>query len=75
MIWFRGERIKWDLHEIAEACVVPAAIVDDVDTLIKQLVSAKPQPNDRRQHWVIMSNGDFGGIYQQLTEALADSAN
>ena len=75
VIWFRGERIKWDLHEIAEACVVPAKIVGNVNNLIKQLVSAKPQPNARRQHWVIMSNGDFGGIYQQLTAALADNAN
>ena len=75
VIWFRGERIKWDLHEIAEACVIPAKIVDNVDKLIKQLVAEKPQPKARRQHWVIMSNGDFGGIYQQLTAALADDAN
>ena len=75
MIWFRGERITWDLHEIAEACVIPAKIVDNVDKLIKQLVAEKPQPNARRQHWVIMSNGDFGGIYRQLTAALADDAN
>ena len=75
VIWFRGERIKWDLHEIAEACVVPAKIVENVNNLIKQLLSAKPQPDARRQHWVIMSNGHFGGIYQQLTAALADNAN
>ena len=70
VIWFRGERIHWDLHELAKACVIPAQIADNVEKLVKQLVNEKPRSEARRQHWVIMSNGDFGGIYERLTEAL-----
>ena len=70
VIWFRGKRIHWDLNELAKACVIPAQIADNVEKLVKQLVNEKPRSEARRQHWVIMSNGDFGGIYERLTEAL-----
>jgi len=70
VIWFRGENIKWDLHEIAEQCVVPAQIVDNVDKLVQQLAGEKPDAGNRKRHLVIMSNGAFGGIYQELAEAL-----
>jgi UDP-N-acetylmuramate: L-alanyl-gamma-D-glutamyl-meso-diaminopimelate ligase len=70
VIWFRGENIKWDLHEIAEQCVVPAQIVDNVDKLVTQLAGEGPDTGNRRRHLVIMSNGAFGGIYQQLADAL-----
>jgi UDP-N-acetylmuramate: L-alanyl-gamma-D-glutamyl-meso-diaminopimelate ligase len=70
VIWFRGENIKWDLHEIAERCVIPAKIVDDIDKLVQQLSAEMPEANGRKRHIVIMSNGAFSGIYQQLTDAL-----
>ena len=70
VIWFRGENIKWDLHEIAEQCVVPAQIFDNIDKLVSQLVNEPPDFNGRKRHLVIMSNGAFGGIYQLLAEAL-----
>ena len=70
VIWFRGENIKWDLHEIAEQCVVPAQIVDNVDKLVQQLAGEKPDAGNRKRHLVIMSNGAFGGIYQELAKAL-----
>jgi len=70
VIWFRGENIKWELHEIAEHCVVPAKIIDNIDKLVNQLVNEPPDSNGRKRHLVIMSNGAFGGIYQLLAEAL-----
>lgn len=70
VIWFRAENIKWDLHEIAEQCVVPAQIVDNVDKLVRQLVNDPQDSSGRKRHVVIMSNGAFGGIYQLLVEAL-----
>ena len=75
VIWFRGENIKWDLHDIAERCVVPAKIVDDVDKLVHQLITEEPEANGQRRHIVIMSNGAFGGIYRQLTDALEHRRN
>ena len=50
--------------------MVPAKIVDDVDKLVQQLIAEAPEANARKRHIVIMSNGAFGGIYQQLTDAL-----
>ena len=70
VIWFRGENIKWDLHEIAEQCVVPAQIVDNVDKLVQQLAGEANAANGRKRHLVIMSNGAFGGIYERLASAL-----
>lgn len=70
VIWFRGENIKWDLHEIAEKSVVPAQIVDDVNKLVKQLVDGVVASGKARQHLVIMSNGAFASIYQLLADAL-----
>ena len=67
---FRGENIKWDLHEIAEQCVVPAQIVDNVYKLVQQLAGEKTDAGNRKRHLVIMSNVAFCGIYQELAEAL-----
>jgi hypothetical protein len=49
---------------------VPAQIVDNVDKLVQQLAGEKPDAGNRKRHLVIMSNGAFGGIYQELAEAL-----
>lgn len=70
VIWFRGDNIKWDLHAVADQCVVPAKIVDNVDKLVQQLTEEQPDSGKRRRHLVIMSNGAFGGIYQKLTNSL-----
>ncbi len=66
-IWFRGENIKWDVAELANECVVPSRVFDDVDKLVKNL-AGRPQ---KRRHIVIMSNGSFGGIYGKITAALS----
>ncbi|MEM1229441.1 MAG: UDP-N-acetylmuramate:L-alanyl-gamma-D-glutamyl-meso-diaminopimelate ligase [Pseudomonadota bacterium] len=68
VLWFRGENIKWDLSEVVSQCVVPAQQFDDLDKLMAALQQdATP---DRERHIVIMSNGSFGGIYQQLPALL-----
>jgi UDP-N-acetylmuramate: L-alanyl-gamma-D-glutamyl-meso-diaminopimelate ligase len=66
--WFRGDNIKWDLTEVVHASVIPAAMDDDLDHLVRTLVSLAP-PKTRR-HIVVMSNGAFGGIHGKLVEAL-----
>jgi UDP-N-acetylmuramate: L-alanyl-gamma-D-glutamyl-meso-diaminopimelate ligase len=67
--WFRGENIKWDLTEVVHGSVIPAAMDDDLDHLVRTL-AALPAPKTRR-HIVIMSNGSFGGIHAKLAAALA----
>jgi UDP-N-acetylmuramate: L-alanyl-gamma-D-glutamyl-meso-diaminopimelate ligase len=71
VIWFRGENIKWDLGEVINNCLVPAEIADNVPALVKKLAAQMPGEKQRKRHIVIMSNGAFGGIYEQLLEAFA----
>ena len=72
VIWFRAENIKWDLSEIQQSCVVPAALYDKHDLLINAVLGdAEEAANSgKKRHVVIMSNGAFGGIYQRLLDAL-----
>jgi UDP-N-acetylmuramate: L-alanyl-gamma-D-glutamyl-meso-diaminopimelate ligase len=66
--WFRGENIKWDLHEVVNASVIPATLADDIDHLVGVLAGLPPPK--KRRHIVIMSNGAFGGIPRLLFDAL-----
>ncbi len=75
VVWFRGERIKWDLHEIVDKCVVPAQIADSIGSLVQQLAAETAEPTSHKRHIVIMSNGDFGGIYNQLVGVLSEKNN
>ena len=73
VMWFRGENIKWDLTEVQQACVVPASLYDKHELLIKAIVKEAhaSETTSKKKHVVIMSNGAFGGIYQQLVEELS----
>lgn len=76
-IWFRTPKLTWDLTEVTRRSVVPARVAESVDRLVADLerefrTGAGSTP--RRTHVVIMSNGDFGGIYGALKAALADPA-
>lgn len=65
-IWFRGENILWDLGEVVQHSVVPATIEDDIDRLIERVTQSDQLPC----HVVIMSNGNFGGVYKKLLAKL-----
>jgi UDP-N-acetylmuramate: L-alanyl-gamma-D-glutamyl-meso-diaminopimelate ligase len=66
--WYRGENIKWDLHEVVNASVIPATLADDIEHLVGVLADMPPPKKQR--HIVIMSNGGFGGIPRLLFDAL-----
>jgi UDP-N-acetylmuramate: L-alanyl-gamma-D-glutamyl-meso-diaminopimelate ligase len=68
--WFRGENIKWDLHEVVNASVIPATLADDIEHLVGVL--AELPPPKKRRHIVIMSNGSFGGMPRLLSDALSN---
>jgi UDP-N-acetylmuramate: L-alanyl-gamma-D-glutamyl-meso-diaminopimelate ligase len=68
VFWFRGENIKWDLHEVVQHCVVPAQQFDSIDRLVDTLARLP----DKRRHILIMSNGSFGGIYSKLPARLRE---
>ena len=67
VIWFRGENIKWDLNALVRNSVVEASVEDEIDHLVARLTQSRTAPC----HIVIMSNGNFGGVYEKLADKLA----
>ncbi len=67
VIWFRGENIQWDLNELIRDNVVQASVEVDIDHLVARLARPRTSPC----HIVIMSNGNFGGVYAKLAATLA----
>jgi UDP-N-acetylmuramate: L-alanyl-gamma-D-glutamyl-meso-diaminopimelate ligase len=63
---FRPADLGWDLEEVADTTAVPTAIFDDLEALVRCLVTDLGSGDDV----IIMSNGGFGGIHQRLLEAL-----
>jgi UDP-N-acetylmuramate: L-alanyl-gamma-D-glutamyl-meso-diaminopimelate ligase len=66
--WFRGENIRWDLSEVVQNCLIPAYQFDNLQRLVEALANLPP----RKRHIVLMSNGAFGGIYEQLPQRLRE---
>lgn len=63
---FQPANIPWLVSEITERCVQPAYWTGDPDTLVN-MVAEHAQPGD---HILVMSNGSFGGIHDNLLEKL-----
>ncbi len=61
-----GANIGWDATEAMAPLGDKARVFDNLDELIKQLVS-DARPGDQI---LMMSNGGFGGIHQKLLDAL-----
>ena len=66
VIWYQPAGLDWSLQPVIEQASNQAAIYDDIDTIVQQL-AAQSHAGD---HIVIMSNGGFAGIHQQLLQAL-----
>jgi UDP-N-acetylmuramate: L-alanyl-gamma-D-glutamyl-meso-diaminopimelate ligase len=58
--------LQWDLSAVAAAVGAKARLAKTIEELVKA-VTALARPGD---HVLIMSNGAFGGIHDQLMEAL-----
>ena len=59
--------LGWDLHEAMMPIEQKAKTFDQLDALVNA-IQAIAQPGD---HILVMSNGGFGGVHQQLLKALA----
>ncbi|USD60761.1 UDP-N-acetylmuramate:L-alanyl-gamma-D-glutamyl-meso-diaminopimelate ligase [Vibrio sp. SCSIO 43140] len=64
---FQPDSIEWSVQDIADACIQPARVSDDIDSLVA-MIAEQAQAGDQI---LVMSNGGFGGIHQKLLEALA----
>lgn len=67
VFWYQPQGLDWDLNAVIEASPVPARLCDDTATMIEDVV-AEARSGDQI---VIMSNGGFDGIHQNLIAALA----
>jgi len=61
-----GGGLGWDAREVLASMGAKAQVADQIDALVAQVV-AQARPGD---HVLCMSNGGFGGIHQQLLQAL-----
>ena len=68
-IWFHGDKIQWNVAEVAQDSLVPTSVETDIDRLVDSVAAHE---NDRSlpTHVVVMSNGAFGGIYDRLRSRL-----
>lgn len=68
---YQAPTLGWRLQDVADGLQERAVVEDDLPRLVRTVV-AQAQPGDAI---LVMSNGGFGGIHQQLLDALANSGN
>lgn len=68
VIWYQPKNLDWSLDDVIAESGDRAVVRDSINAIVEQLANLA-QSGD---HIVIMSNGGFGGIHQQLLEALAE---
>jgi UDP-N-acetylmuramate: L-alanyl-gamma-D-glutamyl-meso-diaminopimelate ligase len=66
VLWYQPANVDWAMNEVVNKSPVPAKLLRDLDELVKTAVSLK----ENNMHFVIMSNGGFGGVHQKLIAAL-----
>jgi UDP-N-acetylmuramate: L-alanyl-gamma-D-glutamyl-meso-diaminopimelate ligase len=62
---FKPEDLNWELDQVVTGHP-DIEIFNSIELIVDRLVNMA-QPND---HWVFMSNGGFGGIYQKILSKL-----
>ena len=63
---FEPSNLSWSMDELLAQSEITALLYKDMDMLVKSIL-AYAKPGD---HIVIMSNGSFGGIHEQLIKQL-----
>ena len=66
VLWYQPDGLDWSLDKVAAASKSSAAVYSSIDNMVSFLCGSA-QAGD---HIVIMSNGGFAGIHQQLLDAL-----
>jgi len=67
VFWYQPLGLDWDLQAVIEASPVPACLSNNTASMVEDVV-AEARSGDQI---VIMSNGGFDGIHQNLIAALA----
>lgn len=66
VLWYQPANVDWAMNDVVNKSPVPAKLLRDLDELVKTAVSLR----ETNTHFVIMSNGGFGGVHQKLIDAL-----
>jgi UDP-N-acetylmuramate: L-alanyl-gamma-D-glutamyl-meso-diaminopimelate ligase len=66
IIWYQPEGLDWSLDPVIAASEGKAELLHSIAAIVNRLVDTVRQGD----HIVIMSNGGFGGIHQQLIDAI-----
>lgn len=66
VLWYQPANVDWAMSDVVNKSPVPAKLLRDLDQLVKTAASLK----ENNTHFVIMSNGGFGGVHQKLIDAL-----
>ncbi|MGK0441632.1 MAG: UDP-N-acetylmuramate: L-alanyl-gamma-D-glutamyl-meso-diaminopimelate ligase [Pseudohongiellaceae bacterium] len=66
VMWYQPQGLDWSLEQVIAGSQGRATVNDSIDAIVDELVT-RAEPNEQI---VIMSNGGFGGIHQQLISAL-----
>lgn len=70
VLWYQPANVDWAMDEIVNKSPVPAKLLRNINELIHCAISLC----EKNTHIVIMSNGGFGGVHQQLIEQLKKHA-
>ncbi len=70
VIWYRPDGVQWDMSMLLRAGQDTVKVMARREQIIDWVVNKLHKP-DLPQHFVVMSNGGFGGIHQQLVKKIA----
>ncbi|WP_027709476.1 UDP-N-acetylmuramate:L-alanyl-gamma-D-glutamyl-meso-diaminopimelate ligase [Zooshikella ganghwensis] len=73
VIWFEPEGLTWSLDDVMNKSEAKSVKFDDVASIVDYVAQCvdKLDSSSAKTHVLLMSNGGFGGIYHQLTDALS----
>lgn len=72
VLWLSPKDIPWDIDEMIAASPVPAESCATILIMVERAVILA-QAQNKPVHIVIMSNGGFGGVHQQLIKQLQEN--
>ena len=70
VLWFRPARVNWDMDLLQTA---NSHIFNDIDSLLTHTLASVSSAKNEPIHIIIMSNGAFAGVHQQLKARLTEN--
>ncbi len=74
VVWFNPPNLSWDLKSIIDNSGVDSESCDSIETLLQHILMAVNNNTSSKTHVVIMSNGGFGGVHNQLIDRLKNQS-